>query len=93
MRQVWLLLLFVILILEQLIIRRWFKHHQAAHGAISIMAVLGWSYPVIVEEYGSYDKKIWRIVGTGVAAAGLVQMGLSMLETNRANKQRRVFRG
>lgn len=93
MRPVWLLLLFVILILEQLIIRRWFKQHPAAHGAISILTVLGWSYPVAVEAYGAYGEKIWRIIGTGFAAVGLVQMGVSMMETNRANKDRQVFRG
>jgi len=79
-RTVPLAILAVIIIVEYFTLGRIFKNRELVRWTIGILTVLGWSYPIALEEYGAYGEDIWQVIATGFLVAGGVKIGLSFLE-------------
>lgn len=72
-------ILAVIILVEHFTFGRWFKNWELTRRAIGIATVLGWAYPIALEEYGAYGEDIWQVIASGFAVAGGVKLGLNML--------------
>ncbi len=69
----------VIILVEHFTLGRWFKNHEMVRWMIGILTVLGWSYPIALEEYGAYGEDIWKVLATGFLVAGGVKVALSLV--------------
>ncbi|MDM8528635.1 hypothetical protein QUF58_10545 [Anaerolineales bacterium HSG24] len=73
-------ILAVIILVEHFTLGRCLKNWELTRWAIGILTVLGWSYPIALEEYGAYGEDIWQIIATGFAVAGTIRVGMSLVE-------------
>ncbi len=76
MLKIRLIILAVIIIVEHLTIGRWIKRYEVA---ITIATVLGWSYPIALEEYGAYGEDVWQTVASGFLVVGIMHYPLKSL--------------
>ncbi len=74
------LILAAIIAVEHVTLGRWFRKHEYIRRSIGIATVLGWAYPIAIEEYGAYGENMWAVTATGFAVAGAVVTGLSLVE-------------
>jgi len=72
-----------IILVEHFTLGRWFKNRELIRWTIGILTVLGWSYPIALEEYGAYGEDIWQVIATGFLVAGGLKIGLSLIEPRR----------
>jgi hypothetical protein len=73
-------ILAIIILIEHFTLGRLLKNWELTRWTIGILTVLGWSYPIALEEYGAYGEDIWQIITTGFFVAGSTKIGLVLIE-------------
>ncbi|OQY41563.1 MAG: hypothetical protein B6242_17230 [Anaerolineaceae bacterium 4572_78] len=73
-------ILAVIILIEQFMFGYLLKLSNSTRWVVSILTVLGWSYPIAFEEYGTYGEEIWGVVAQGFLVAGGIKTLHDLLE-------------